>query len=195
MDTTPSRGPADADRGSGSGPAVPSASGVLAAPTPAARRRLVATVFGVALAVVTIDQVTKAWALTGLADGRRRDLVGWMFGLELTRNPGAAFSMATGVTWLFTLIAAATVVVIVRLSGRLGSGAWALVLGLLLGGAAGNLCDRLFRPPSFGRGHVIDFLALPHFPLFNLADTSITCAAVLIGWLGLRGIGLDGSRS
>ena len=86
-------------------------------------------------------------------------------------------------------------VVIVRSSRRLGSRWWALALGLLLGGAVGNLLDRLFREPGFGQGHVVDFIDLPRLFVFNLADAAITCAAVLIALLGLRGIGLEGDAA
>jgi signal peptidase II len=102
--------------------------------------------------------------------------------------------MATGATWLLTVVAIAVVVVIVRISRRLGSRGWAAALGFLLGGALGNLTDRLVRPPGVFRGHVIDFLEFPHWPIFNLADSSITVAAVLIALLSLAGIGIDGRR-
>ena len=87
------------------------------------------------------------------------------------------------------------VVVIIRIARDLGSRLWALTLGLLVGGAVGNLIDRLFREPGFARGHVVDFFQLPHWPIFNIADSCIFCAALLIGWLGLRGIGVNGERA
>ncbi len=147
-----------------------------------------------ALTVVLIDQAAKAWAVRELADGVPIVIVDGFFQLRLFRNPGAAFSFATGTTWVFTIVATVVSVVIVRISRRLGSLGWALALGLLLGGAVGNLLDRLFRQPGFGRGHVVDFVDLPHLFVFNVADACITGAAVLIGLLGLRGIGVDGSR-
>jgi signal peptidase II len=147
-----------------------------------------------ALTVVVIDQLTKTWAVEALTGRGRVDLVGDLFGLRLTRNPGAAFSMATGATWIFTILATVVVCVIIRIARDLGSRLWALTLGLLVGGATGNLLDRLFREPGFARGHVVDFFQLPHWPIFNVADSSIFCAAVLIGWLGLRGIGVNGER-
>ncbi len=157
-------------------------------------RRLPALVFVTALAVVAVDQATKAWAVAALADGAPVVIVDGLLQLRLFRNPGAAFSFATGTTWIFTIVATVVSVVIVRISRRLGSLPWALALGLLLGGAVGNLMDRLFRQPGFPEGHVVDFLDLPHLFVFNVADASITCAAVLIGLLGLRGTGVDGSR-
>jgi signal peptidase II len=163
------------------------------APAPSRRRLL--TLLGVtAGAAIVIDQLTKAWAVSALTGRGRVDVVGDLFGLRLVRNPGAAFSLATGLTWVFTIIATVVVIAILRISQRLGSRAWALTLGLLLGGACGNLIDRLTREPAFARGHVIDFMELPNWPVFNVADSCVVTAAVLIGWLGLRGIGVDGRR-
>jgi signal peptidase II len=147
-----------------------------------------------ALLVIVVDQLTKAWAVEALTGRGRVDLVGDLFGLRLTRNPGAAFSFATGATWIFTILATVVVIVIIRIARDLGSRLWAVTLGLLVGGAVGNLGDRLFREPGFARGHVVDFFQLPHWPIFNVADSCIVTAAILIGWLGLRGIGVDGSR-
>jgi signal peptidase II len=149
---------------------------------------------GLAIVVLALDQVSKYFAVRNLGDGHRVDLIGSAFGLRLTRNPGAAFSMATGATWLLTVVAIAVVVVIIRISRRLGSRGWACALGFLLGGALGNLTDRLVREPGVFQGHVIDFLELPHWPIFNLADSSITTAAILIALLSLAGIGVDGTR-
>ena len=101
---------------------------------------------------------------------------------------------APGLTVLLTAIALVVVVVVVRLSGRVRSAGWACALGLLLGGALGNLTDRLLREPAPFRGHVVDFLRLPHWPVFNLADSCIVAAALLIALLSVRGIGLDGTR-
>jgi len=153
---------------------------------------LVVALLGTAAVVVALDQLAKAWAVRTLGDGNVVEVVGTLLQLRLFRNPGAAFSFATGTTWIFTIIAIVVSVVIVRSSRRLGSRWWALALGLLLGGAIGNLLDRLFREPGFGQGHVVDFIDLPRLFVFNLADAAITCAAVLIALLGLRGIGLEG---
>ena len=125
--------------------------------------------------------------------GRSRvEIIGDAFSFQLTRNPGAAFLIETGATLIFTIIALVVVVTIVRIARRLGSVGWAVALGLLLGGAAGNLTDRLIRSPGFFRGHVVDFMEFPHWPIFNVADSCISVAAVLIGLLSIRGVGIDG---
>jgi signal peptidase II len=145
----------------------------------------------VAVVVLALDQTTKSLAVARLAEGEPRDLLGGLLRLHLARNAGAAFSTATGVTWVLTLIAAVVVVVVVRVASRLHSRIWALTLGLLLGGALGNLSDRLFRAPGVARGHVVDFLELPHWPIFNLADSAIVAAGVLVVLLTMLGVGLD----
>lgn len=159
------------------------------------RRDLLLVLAVTAVTVLAVDQVSKIWAVEALTGRGRVDLVGDLFGLRLTRNPGAAFSLATGATWIFTILATVVVVVIARIARDLGSRVWAITLGLLMGGATGNLTDRLFREPGFARGHVVDFFQLPHYPIFNVADACIVTAAVLIGWLGLRGVGIDGVRA
>jgi signal peptidase II len=159
-----------------------------------ARRRLPWLVPLIAAVVLIADQATKWAAVERLAGRGRVDVVDGVLWLHLTRNAGAAFSMATGATWLLTIVALVVVVAIIRISRNLGSRGWTVALGLLLGGALGNLGDRLFRAPGFFRGHVIDFLEFPHWPIFNLADSSIVTAAALIALLSLRGIGIDGQR-
>lgn len=171
------------------------ASEVTQRPSASTRRRLSFVVAGLAAAVLTVDQLTKAWAVSALSHREPVNLVGSLLRLNLVRNPGAAFSFATGMTWVFTLVAITVAVVIVRISRKLGSVAWSVALGLLLGGALGNLTDRLLRAPGFAIGHVVDFLELPHWPVFNVADMCIDSAAGLIALLALRGIGIDGSRS
>ena len=145
----------------------------------------------VAVVVLALDQLTKALVVADLGEGERRDFAGSLLRLHLTRNAGAAFSTATGMTWVLTVIAAVVVVVVVRVASRLQSRVWALTLGLLLGGALGNLTDRLFRAPGVARGHVVDFLELPHWPIFNVADSAIVTAGVLVVLLTLLGVGLD----
>lgn len=164
-----------------------------AASTPSARPST-ALWAGVVLVVLVLDQATKAWAEHTLADGQRREVIGDLLQLHLAHNPGAAFSTGTGYTFVLTLIALAVIAVCVRMASRLRSRTWALALGLVVGGALGNVCDRLFRDPSPFRGHVVDFIELPHWPIFNIADSAITCAAVLFVYLSFRGIRLDGSR-
>jgi signal peptidase II len=117
-------------------------------------------------------------------------LLHWYF----IRNSGAAFSIGENVTWIFTIIMVAVSVAILFQLRRLGSAWWAVALGLLFGGATGNLTDRLFREPSFAMGHVVDFIQLPNFAIFNIADSAVVSSVVIICLLTLRGIGLDGSR-
>jgi signal peptidase II len=112
--------------------------------------------------------------------------------LQLTRNAGAAFGLAGGATIIFTLVAAAVVVFIVATARRLRSKGWAVALGLLLGGALGNLGDRLFRDPGPLRGHVVDWIHLAHWPIFNIADSAIVVGGVLAVLLSMRGKRLDG---
>ena len=148
----------------------------------------------VAVAVLVADVLTKTLAVRQLAGRAPVELLGGLLTLRLVRNPGAAFGMAAGMTVLFTAVAVLVVLAILRLSRRLRSRAWAVALGLVLGGALGNLTDRVFRGPGPGRGHVVDFLELPHWPVFNLADSSIVAAACLMILLTLRGSSYDGSR-
>ncbi len=150
-------------------------------------------VLAIAAVWVVSDQITKNIAEDVLSDGSTRPFIGELLQFHLTYNPGAAFSMGTGSTGLLTILAVTVCIVIVWNARRLGSLPWAIGLGLLLGGALGNLTDRLIREPGFGKGHVVDFLMLPNFPIFNVADMGITFAAVLIGILALRGINPDGT--
>ncbi len=142
---------------------------------------------------LVVDQLTKQWALSALEGGDRQLLGDW-FSLHLVFNPGAAFSLGTEFTVALTCLAIVAVVVVLFLSRRLGSRLWALGLGLLLAGVSGNLVDRVFRDPSPFRGHVVDFLRLPNWPVFNFADVFINVAAGLIILQSFRGIALDGRR-
>lgn len=161
---------------------------------PRHRRPLVLALLALAVAVLVVDQLTKVWAVQSLTEGVRTPLLGDLLGLTLLYNPGAALSIATGMTWVLTLAAATVSVVILRVANRLGSRGWAVALGLLLGGALGNLVDRLFREPGVGRGHVVDFIAYGELFVGNVADVAIVAAAGLIVLLTLRGIGVDGTR-
>ncbi|HUR13146.1 MAG TPA: signal peptidase II [Mycobacteriales bacterium] len=147
-----------------------------------------------ALNTVVLDAATKAVVVERLEHRAPVRLLGDLLVLEVSRNSGAAFSFAQGATVLLTLIAAAVVVVIVRTLPRLRSTGWAVTLGLLLGGAAGNLVDRLLRAPGVGRGAVVDFIHPSHFASFNIADSAITIGALLAVLLSLRGIEVDGSH-
>jgi signal peptidase II len=157
--------------------------------------RLVALVFLLALVVVVIDQVTKVIATSTLSETEARPLIGDFITLQLVFNPGAAFSFASGMTWVFTIVAIVVVTVVIRLSHRIDSLWWAVLLGLLLGGATGNLIDRLLRQPGFGRGHVVDFLNYGGWFIGNLADVAIVVAAVGIAVLAMVGLEVDGTRA
>jgi len=133
-----------------------------------------------AILVWLVDLVSKQWALRNLADGHPVRIIGDFLTLRLTANPGAAFSMGTDHTWVFTILATAVIGFILVTSARVTSPIWLLGLGGLAGGAAGNLTDRLVQPPSLGLGRVIDFIATPNFPVFNLADTAIVCSVALM---------------
>ena len=168
-----------------------------AAPVSASSGRRVLIVWTVVLAtfVLAADQATKWWAESALTtDGEPIPLLGELLQLRLIYNSGAALSIASGMTWLLTIVVTVVVGFIVRAIGRLGSRAWAVALGLLLGGAVGNLVDRLVREPGFARGHVVDFIDYAGFFVGNVADIAVVAAAVLIVLLSLRGIGLDGNR-
>jgi signal peptidase II len=153
----------------------------------------------VAAAVWAIDLKTKMLAVDHLEWQPPLRVLDGLVYLQLVRNPGAAFGMATGMTWLLTLIAAGVVVAIVRVSGRLHSRGWAVALGLVLGGALGNLTDRVFRYPGIFRGWVVDMVSVfaPDgrvWPVFNAADSAICTGGVLLVLLALIGIELDGTR-
>jgi signal peptidase II len=148
----------------------------------------------VAAAVLLADLASKLLAVRELSDREPVSLLGGLLTLRLVRNAGAAFGFAQGLTIAFTVVAATVVLVILRLARRLRSTPWAVALGLVLGGAVGNLVDRVFRAPAPGRGHVVDFLELPHWPVFNLADSAIVAAALLMVLLSARGSSYDGTR-
>jgi len=148
----------------------------------------------VALAVVAVDVVTKVAVVAHLAGEPPIELVGEWLRLTYVRNPGAAFSLGGGLTVVFSLVAIGVSIAIIRVAPRLGSLGWAVALGGILGGAVGNLIDRLFRAPGVFRGYVVDWIQVPNFPVFNIADSAIVCSAALMVVLSLRGIGLDGRR-
>jgi signal peptidase II len=166
-------------------------------PTPprGPRPRLLALFAVVALAAYAVDMASKILAVAKLTDRPDVKVVGDLFVLHLTRNPGAAFSTGTGYTEVFASISVVAVLVVLYLARRIGSAGWAVALGFLLAGVAGNLTDRLVREPGPLRGHVIDFFMLPHWPIFNVADICIDTAAVLILLQVYRGVRLDGSRA
>jgi signal peptidase II len=158
------------------------------------RRSRARLLLGLAAVVLVLDIGTKLLVVATLSDRPRVRLLGGLVYLTETRNTGAAFSFAAGATVVFTLIAVAVAVVIVRSARRLYSTGWAVALGLVLGGAVGNLLDRIFRDPGFLRGGVVDFIQVGWWPIFNLADSAIVCGGVLGALLAFRGIEFDGGR-
>lgn len=163
-------------------------------PTPARRKRLFVVLGVVAVLAYLSDQLTKLVALDVLADGEPRPFIGEFIRFKLIGNPGAALSLGSGNTWVMTGIAIAVLVAIVVVARQLGSRAWAVALGLLLGSAIGNLTDRFVRPPGGGQGHVVDFIDYNRWFIGNVADIWIVSAAGLIVVLALVGIGVDGRR-
>jgi signal peptidase II len=128
--------------------------------------------------------------------GERVPILGEVLQFHFVKNSGAAFSLASGSTWFFSIVAAAVAIFIVWYARRIRSMAWAILFGMLLGGTLGNLTDRLFREPSFGLGHVVDFVQVWGFPaIFNVADSFIVASMGLFIILSLRGIGLDGRHA
>ena len=160
---------------------------------PAPRRRRVGILLAVAAVVYALDVVTKLLVVAKLTPGQPVHVLGTFLQFDYTRNSGAAFSIGWGYTAIFSLIAIGVVVVIIRLARRLYSAPWAFALGLLLGGAIGNLTDRIVRAPGPFRGWVVDFIQFPHFAIFNMADASITCGGVLMVLLAFRGLHPDGT--
>jgi signal peptidase II len=156
--------------------------------------RRMGLLLGVAAFVIATDVISKAIVVAKMADHPPIRLLGGLLTITLTRNGGAAFSIGTSMTIVFTAIAAGVIVYVLRAARKLRSVGWAIALGLLLGGATGNLLDRIFRAPGLFDGHVVDWIELPHWPVFNLADSSICCAAVLVVLLALQGIRLDGTK-
>ncbi|HVL83079.1 MAG TPA: signal peptidase II [Pseudonocardia sp.] len=172
----------------------------MSAPSAVTSPRRVRLLGLIAASVLVADVVTKIVGVALLEGRAPVELLGGAVYLVLVRNPGAAFSLATGYTWVLTLVAIAVVVVIVRIARRLRSTGWAVALGLVLGGALGNLSDRLFRSPGPLQGHVVDTVSLfapdgSVWPVFNLADSAIVSGGVLLVVLALLGRELDGTRT
>lgn len=152
-----------------------------------------------AVVVYAADQLSKNWVVANLPEGRTVPVLGDFLQWHFVRNPGAAFSMASGMTWVFTVLAVAVVGVILWQSRRLGSRSWAIFFALLLGGVAGNLTDRLIREPGFPEGHVIDFILTPWMwlgfnpAIYNVADIAIVTGMILFIVVSLLGLPIDGS--
>lgn len=165
-----------------------------AAPAPRKRLRLL---LSVAAVVWVLDIITKVIAVRLLTPGQPVSIIGDTVTWTLVRNSGAAFSMATGYTWVLTLVATGVVIGIIWMGRRLVSPWWALGLGMILGGALGNLVDRFFRSPGPLQGHVVDFLSIGWWPVFNVADPAVVGGAILLVVLSLFGFDFDtvGRRS
>jgi signal peptidase II len=159
--------------------------------SPSVVRRRQPLLLSVAAVILTLDIVTKVLAVKLLAPGQPVPIIGDTVTWTLVRNSGAAFSMATGYTWMLTLIASAVVVGIIWMGRRLVSTGWAIGLGMILGGAMGNLVDRFFRAPGPLRGHVVDFLSVGWWPVFNVADPSVVGGAILLVTLSALGFDFD----
>lgn len=157
---------------------------------------VLAAVFVVAALVYLGDLASKTAIIETLDEGESVAVLGDLLRFHFVRNPGAAFSLASGSTWIFSIAAAGVTLVILWFARRLKSLLWAVLFGMLLGGTLGNLTDRLFREPGFGVGHVIDFIQVWGFPaIFNVADIFIVSSMGFFVLLTILGIGLDGSRT
>ena len=164
------------------------------------RRPRTRLLLAIAAVVLLADLISKLVVVATIEPGEDIRLLGGALYLTQLRNVGAAFSVAEGWTIIFSLVAVAVAVIIVRTARRLYSTGWAITLGLVLGGALGNLLDRIFRDPGFLRGGVVDFLSVfgpdgSVWPVFNVADSAIVCGGILGAVMALRGIDFDGSRA
>lgn len=189
---SPEQGAAEPEKAAGADTPAEDAPEQQGAERPKGRRRI-AVLFAVAALAYALDLVSKLIVVAELEHREPIRILGDWLQLEVIRNPGAAWGVGEAFTIIFTVIAAAVIVVIVRLARKLYSMPWAIALGLLLGGALGNLTDRIFRAPGVFEGAVVDFIAPKHYPVFNLADSAIVCGGILIVLLSFRGIDPDGS--
>jgi signal peptidase II len=150
----------------------------------------------VALVIFALDQGAKYLIVKNMTPEQQVNVLGTILQFHFVKNPGAAFSIGTGMTWIFSIVATAVVVFIIVYARRIRSLAWGILFGLLLGGTIGNLTDRLFREPRFGEGHVIDFIQVYGFPaIFNIADSAICIAMVMFVILTITGRHLDGTTA
>ncbi|MET8681753.1 signal peptidase II [Streptomyces sp. NPDC004647] len=160
-------------------------------PAPRGKRRI-AVLIAVAATAYALDLISKMIVVAKLEHHAPIEILGDLLRLEAVRNAGAAFGIGEALTIVFTIIAASVIVVIARIARKLYSVPWAIALGMLLGGALGNLTDRIFRSPGVFQGAVVDFIAPSHFAVFNLADSAIVCGGFLIVILSFRGLDPDG---
>ena len=140
------------------------------------------------------DQLTKWWVVSTMTEGDIIPVLPPLLHWHFIRNSGAAFSIGQDYTWVFTIVMVLVSGAIIFYARKVRSAWWSVALGLLLGGALGNLTDRLFREPSFGVGHVVDFIAFPNFAIFNIADSAVVGGVILWCILTFMGIGIDGER-
>ncbi|MFF9217881.1 signal peptidase II [Streptomyces viridosporus] len=178
----------------GGAPVAASGTGGTAAESERPRgKRRIAVLFTVAALAYALDLISKMIVVAELEHHEPVEIIGDWLRFEAIRNAGAAFGFGEAFTVIFTVIAAVVIVVIIRLARKLYSLPWAIALGLLLGGALGNLTDRIFRSPGVFEGAVVDFIAPKGFAVFNLADSAIVCGGILIVLLSFRGLDPDGT--
>ncbi|AJT67715.1 signal peptidase II [Streptomyces chattanoogensis] len=196
--STPESGPGSgADPGTDSEPGAEGGQPVEPDPEPEqkagrGKRRILALLL-VAAVVYALDLGSKLLVVAKLEHHAPVEVIGTLLQFNVIRNRGAAFSMGEALTIFLTIIAATVILVIARIARKLYSLPWAISLGLLLGGAFGNLTDRIFRSPGVFEGAVVDFIAPAHFAVFNLADSAIVCGGILIVILSFRGLDPDGT--
>jgi signal peptidase II len=183
----------------GSDQPTPTPSSEAAGAAGVTRQRAGLLLAAIGATVVVADQITKQLAVVHLADADPVRLLGGALYLVHTTNSGAAFNLGSSYTWVFPVIALAVIGWICWLTRRLRSLGWAAALGLVLGGAMGNLVDRLFRPPGPFRGEVVDMISVfdPYgrvWPVFNIADSALVVGVLLAVWLELTGRRRDGTR-
>ncbi|MCE7082031.1 signal peptidase II [Streptomyces sp. ST2-7A] len=155
--------------------------------------RRIGVLAAIAGVVYLFDLISKIIVVEWLEHRAPVEILGEWLRFEAVRNSGAAFGMGQALTVVFTAIATIVILVIIRLARKLYSTPWAIALGLLLGGALGNLTDRIFRAPGVFQGAVVDFIAPKYFAVFNLADSAIVCGGILIVLLSFRGLDPDGT--
>lgn len=158
----------------------------------AARWILISWLAGLALLAYGLDQLTKFWVTSTMTLGQVTEVLPPVLRWYYITNSGAAFSIGEGYTWVFSIVMSVVSIGIIVLARKVGSIWWAIAMGMVLGGALGNLTDRLFRPPSFGMGHVVDFISVPNFAIFNLADSAVVGGVIVICLLTLLGVPFRG---
>lgn len=179
-----------------SSPAEPAPDGASTASSPRRSRPMLMVLAGVAAFALAVDVIVKLVAVAVIEPGNPVHIIGDTVELRLVRNSGAAFSMGSGgYTWILTIIALCVVIGIIKFASRLRSVWWAIGLGLVLGGAMGNLVDRLFRSPGPLRGHVVDYISVGWWPVFNMADSAVVGGAIVLVVLTLFGFEIDGTRA